>query len=163
MAIVLRELVPGDGPAADAIMRSLPEWFGHEGGLAACAVAVREGAGWALERDFTLVAFATWEPRNTYTAEITWMGVHSSVRGQQLGTRLIEYACAELRARGYALALAMTSAAPKIPTAGTDPYDATRAFWLRRGFLPLAELDIWDTDIALLVVRPLQTLASSDR
>lgn len=50
----------------------------------------------------------------------------------------------------------MTSAAHKVSNGdGPDPYDATRAFWLRRGFLPLAELDIWDTDFALLMVRPL--------
>ncbi len=40
-------------------------------------------------------------------------------------------------------------------------YDDTRRFWVRRGFLPLTELDIWDTDIALILVRPLPP-ASTD-
>jgi hypothetical protein len=40
----------------------------------------------------------------------------------------------------------------------TDPEDiheATRRFWMARGFRQLIELDIWDTNIALLLVRPL--------
>jgi hypothetical protein len=31
----------------------------------------------------------------------------------------------------------------------------TRQFWKSRGFEPLTELDIWDTNFALLMVRPL--------
>jgi hypothetical protein len=60
----------------------------------------------------------------------------------------------EIRDRGFKLALAMTSAGPK--EAGVeDTYVPTRAFWKARGFEPLIELDIWETDRALLQVRPL--------
>lgn len=48
----------------------------------------------------------------------------------------------------------MTSASNKddsIP----DTYVPTRQFWQARGFHPLIELDIWDTNFALLMVRPL--------
>ena len=45
--------------------------------------------------------------------------------------------------------------AHKVAFEGPDPYDETRAFWFARGFHPLIELDIWETDMALLMVRPL--------
>jgi hypothetical protein len=59
---------------------------------------------------------------------------------------LLEALIADLRRRGFRLALAMTSA-------NVDTYEETRRFWKARGFLPLIELDIWDTDRALLQVR----------
>ncbi len=155
IAYSIRPLRPSDEPVTSGIMRSLPEWFGHEGGLQSCADAVRSGSGWALEVDGEPVAFATWEERTSDTAEITWMAVHRSRRNTGIGTILIEAACDDLRTKGYRLALAMTSASHKTPVPGPDVYDETRAFWRRRGFYSLAELDIWDTDVALLMVRPL--------
>jgi GNAT superfamily N-acetyltransferase len=87
------------------------------------------------------------------------MAVHRDHRGNGAGTAIIEAATSDLRDHGYSLALAMTSAAHKVPVEfpleGEDSYNATRAFWVARGFHPLIELDIWDTDIALLMVRPL--------
>lgn len=83
------------------------------------------------------------------------MAVERARRHAGVGAAIVEALVAGLQARAYRLALAMTSAAHKQPLPGLDPYDATRGFWIARGFLPLIELDIWDTDLALLLVRPL--------
>lgn len=155
MSLHVRPLEPRDAPACDAIMATLPDFFGHQGGLDAAADAVRTQAGQVAEDGRRIVAFATWEPRNRYTAEITWMAVTRERRHGGIGTTLVEVVCKELRKRGFRLALAMTSAAPKM-IGGDDTYGPTRQFWLARGFLPLAELDIWDTDLALLQVRSLE-------
>lgn len=155
MSLRIRPLEPGDAAACDAIVASLPDFFEHQGGLDAAAEAVRTQKGHVAEDRRRVVAFATWEPRTRYTAEITWMAVARDRRHRGVGTQLVEVICEELRALGYRLALAMTSAAPKV-IGGDDTYGPTRQFWLARGFLPLAELDIWDTNLALLQVRPLE-------
>jgi hypothetical protein len=49
----------------------------------------------------------------------------------------------------------MTSAASKEAVPTPDSYESTRRFWFARGFHPLIELDIWVTDVALLMVRAL--------
>ena len=136
-------------------MRGLPDYFGHEGGLAAYRDAVRSQAGWIAEDAGRVVGFATWEPRSAATAEVTWMAVERGRRHAGIGTAIIEALAADLARRGFRLALAMTSAGAKPPRADADIYEATRRFWIARGFLPLIELDIWDVNVALLLVRPL--------
>ncbi len=160
MGIEVRPLTPADAMACDEIILSLPTFFGHEGGRADCARAVRTQAGWVAEDGGRVIGFATWEQRTPATAEITWAAVHRDHRHQGAGTRIVERLAADLAARGFRLALVMTSAGQKVPVEGPDVYEETRRFWKSRGFLPLLELDIWDVDIALLLVRPLATGAA---
>lgn len=158
MTAALRPLRPEDAPACDAIIAGLPEWFGHEGGRAACAEAVRVQRGLVATAGDEVIGFVTLQPRTSVSVEATWMAVRRDRRGRGVGTGIIERLCADLTAEGFRLALAMTSAAVKAPPETLpfpDSYESTRAFWRARGFLPLIELDIWDTDIALLSVRPL--------
>lgn len=155
MGITVRPLTAAHAAACDTIMRTLPDWFSHEGGLASCARAVRSQPGWVAEDGGRVLGFATWEQRTHATAEVTWMAVERSRHHTGIGTAIIETLCADLRERGYRLALAMTSAAARQPQPGPDSYESTRRFWFARGFYPLIELDIWDTDLALLMVRPL--------
>ena len=135
-------------------MRGLPDFFSYEPGLADCAKAVRSQSGWVAEESGRLAGFATWVERTTETAEVTWMAVDRNMRHGGIGTAIIEALCEDLRARGYKLALAMTSARPK-DDAIEDTYGPTRRFWAARGFHPLIELDIWETDVALLQVSAL--------
>jgi GNAT superfamily N-acetyltransferase len=134
-------------------MRTLPDFFSYEPGLEDCAKAVRSQRGFVAEVSGAIVGFATWEQRTEETAEITWAAVRADHRHSGVGTGIIEAVCSDLRERGYRLALAMTSAANKDHS--EDTYVATRAFWSRRGFHALIELDIWETNYALLMVRPL--------
>lgn len=156
-SIIIRPLAPSDADTCDAILRSLPDFFGHEGGRAACARAVRSQAGWVAEEAGRVLGFATWEARTAATAELTWMAVERRRRRAGIGTAIVETLVADLRAQGFRLALVMTSAGQKQPPPAPDVYEATRRFWIARGFLPLIDLDIWDTDIALVLVRPLAT------
>ncbi len=153
--IGLRPLIPADADTCDAIIRGLPDFFGHAGGIAACAEAVRSQDGWVATEAGRVVGFATWAARTDASAEITWMAVERSRRHRGIGTAIVERLVGDLRARGFALALVMTSAGVKEGIRGTDTYEATRRFWIARGFLPLVELDIWETNRALLLVRPL--------
>jgi GNAT superfamily N-acetyltransferase len=154
VTLVVRRLTVEDAEACDAIMRTLPDFFAYEPGLADCARAVRTQAGWVAEDDGEVIGFATWERRTDETAEVTWMAVRADRRHGGVGTEIIEAVVAEMKAQGFVLALAMTSARPKDAEI-EDTYGPTRAFWTARGFLPLIELDIWETDVALLQVRAL--------
>ncbi len=153
--VEIRHLQPADGPVCDAIMRTLPDWFAYEPGLEECARAVREQDGVVAVDDGEVIGFATWAPRTEVSAEITWAAVRKDRRNGGVGTRIIESLAQELSARGFALALAMTSARSKEPDPTWDSYEETRAFWRARNFYPLIELDIWESDVALLQVRAL--------
>jgi GNAT superfamily N-acetyltransferase len=155
VGVTVRPLALSDAEGCDAIMRGLPDYFGHEGGLAAYREAVRSQAGLIAAEAGKPVGFAIWEPRTAATAEITWMAVERNRRHAGIGTAIIEALAADLARRGFRLALAMTSAGRKPPRPEPDIYEATRRFWIARGFLPLIELDIWDVNFALLLVRPL--------
>lgn len=150
----LRPFDAGDFDACEAILRSLPDFFGHEGGLNSALEALRIQHGMVALRDGRVVGFATWERRTAETAEITWMAVLNAERHRGIGTAIIERVCEQLSGEGYRMALVMTSAGAKDP-AVDDTYVPTRRFWKARGFQPLIELDIWDSDIALLSARPL--------
>jgi len=151
----IRPLKAEDAERCDAIMRSLPDFFGYEPGLEDCARAVRTQAGYVAEVSGRVAGFATWEPRTTDTAEVSWMAVQREMRHGGIGTAIIEALIDDLRRRGFTLALAMTAARAKPPNEADQTYAPTRRFWFARGFRPLVELDIWETDIALLMVRPL--------
>ncbi len=155
MHVTIRPLERADARSCEAIMRTLPDFFGDEGGLADCFEALRTQDGTvAVAEAGEIAGFATWTGRSPATAEITWMAIRRDLRHGGIGTAIVETLCAALRARGYQLALAMTSAGDK-PPGRDDIYEATRRFWFARGFHPLIELDIWNTNYALLMVRPL--------
>jgi GNAT superfamily N-acetyltransferase len=153
--VEVRRLQPDDAGACITIMRGLPDFFGYEPGLEQAAKDLQTQDGWVVVVDGRLAGFATWTERTKATAEITWMAVESERRHQGIGTAIVERLVADLEERGFALALAMTSAGPKPADPSRDTYGPTRAFWHARGFHPLIELDIWETDFALLQVRPL--------
>jgi GNAT superfamily N-acetyltransferase len=136
-------------------MRTLPDWFAYEPGLQECAEAVRTQEGLVAEDGGQVVGFATWQQRTPDSAEITWAAVRRDRRNAGIGTAIIEALTSDLGGRGFVLALAMTSARSKTPDPTWDSYAETRAFWRARRFYPLIELDILETDIALLQVRAL--------
>ena len=150
---MIRELRVEDAPACDAIVAGLPGWFGDEDGRRDCAEAVRSQDGFVVEEEGAVVGFLTHQPRATGVAEITWMAVHADRRRGGLGTSLLDATTAELADHGLRLLLVKS----RSDREGPDPeYDQTLAFYAARGFLRVAELDIWGPeDPALLMARPL--------
>jgi GNAT superfamily N-acetyltransferase len=140
--VVIRSLDPSDDArACDAIVAGLPDWFGDATGIAECAAAVRTHGGLAAVDaiDLGVVGFLTCERRSAAAFEITWMAVRADRRGSGIGTELVERLAADLTASCRLLVV-------KTLSDRIDPgpaYAATRAFYLARGFRPMAELDIW--------------------
>jgi N-acetylglutamate synthase-like GNAT family acetyltransferase len=137
--MIVRELRPQDAARCDEIIASLPEWFGLDEGIREASDAVRHQHGLVYERDGTVLGFVTYEPRATESAEITWIAVHANVRGGGIGTALLEVLTARLIRGGKRLLFVKTVSDRKDP--GPE-YAATRAFYLARGFVPAAELDL---------------------
>lgn len=134
--LAVRRLVAGDIPGATAIVRSLPDYFtsdvpGH---------VERDAAahdGWVIRNAGQIAGFAVAERRSPGGAEILWIAVDPAQRGRGLGTRLLDGALADLAAAGVSVVMAKTLDR----SADYPPYEATRGFWERRGFVHVDTID----------------------
>jgi len=152
MADLIRPLDPVDAPTCDAIIASLPDWFGLQEGIDECAEAVRTQPGLVCERDGRVVGFLTVVRPSEVTAEISWLAVHADDRASGAGTKLVEGLAADLGGTGVRLLLVKTLSDREDP--GPE-YAATRAFYLARGFQPAAELDLFGPENPIqLLSRP---------
>jgi ribosomal protein S18 acetylase RimI-like enzyme len=148
----IRPLDPTDAPSCDAIIASLPDWFGLQEGIDECVKAVRTQPGLVCERDDRVVGFLTVVRPSDVTAEISWLAVHAGDRGNGMGTKLVEGLAADLSGTGVRLLLVKTLSDREDP--GPE-YAATRAFYLARGFRPAAELDLFGPENPIqLLSRP---------
>lgn len=152
MADRIRPLDPADAPVCDAIIASLPDWFGLQEGIDECAEAVRTQPGLVCERDGRVVGFLTVVHPSAATAEISWLAVHADDRGDGIGTKMVEGLVADLSGTGVRLLLVKTLSDREDP--GPE-YAATRAFYLARGFSPAAELDLFGPE------NPIQLMSRS--
>jgi len=153
--VTIRGLDPGDAPACDAIVASLPYHFGDEHGVELCAAAVREQAGLVACVGEHPVAFVTWRHWYDTAAEITWMAVHAAERRRGIGHMLVDAFLARLGPDvRYAVVTTLSEATPDDVD---DGYAGTRAFWRRCGFDPvLAPIGWWNEENqAVVMVQPL--------
>lgn len=152
---MIRPLAPGDAEACDVIVGTLPYHFGHEGGRAECARAVRTQGGLVAVEEGRVVGFLTLQRHSPTSAEISWMAVLSDRRRRGIGRRLIARAIADLAREGVELLSVLTLAESVPEERATDTYADTRAFYRALGFVPVRELALegWD-DPAVLLVRP---------
>ena len=149
------QIIRGDQWADDVarLLRDLPEWFGIEesnrGDVASAhetpmIVAVHEGrvVGACLVRQHSGVA-----------AEIELLAVERSQHRRGIGRQLVAALIDDLRDRGVAVLQVKTRG----PSAPSEEYERTRAFYEALGFLPREER----TDISgpenrcLIMVTPL--------
>ena len=149
--LVIRALDPDvDAIACDAIIASLPDWFGLEEGIRECAAAVRSQPGLVAELDGSVVGFLTLARPYPTTPEISWLAVHARDRRRGIGRALIDAISDRCRADGDRILLVKTLSDREDP--GPE-YAETRAFYLSLGFVPVMELPDVDPD------NPIQLLA----
>jgi GNAT superfamily N-acetyltransferase len=134
-AIRVRRWVPDDLDACLDIVRALPDYFTHDVPDAVGNDFMRH-EGWIAE-DGLPVGLAIVDRRSSTTAEILWAAVHPARRGAGVGTVLIEHVLDTLAAEGVILVEVKTLDR----AAGYAPYEATRAFWERRGFAQVDTID----------------------
>jgi GNAT superfamily N-acetyltransferase len=149
---MIRALHANDAPACDAIVASLPEWFGLEEGIRECAAAVRTQPGLVAEAEGEVVGFLTLTRPYPRTPEISWMAVRAGHRRRGTGRALIETMRDRLRAEGDLLVLVKTLSDREDP--GPE-YAETRAFYLAMGFVPVTELYLHPENPMQLLALPL--------
>jgi ribosomal protein S18 acetylase RimI-like enzyme len=152
----IRGLDVDDARACDAVIASLPYFFGDPDGIRNCAEAVRTQRGFVARVDGAVAGFITLEEHQPGSIEINWLAVQAERRRRGLGRMLIEAAAAQLASEGVR-ALFVLTLGPSVPEDVEDGYDGTRAFYQALGFIPLRELALrdWNDAFALMLVRPL--------
>lgn len=154
--VTIRPLEPGDAPACDAIVASLPYHFGDEHGRDLCAAAVREQAGLVAVSGDVPIGFVTWRPWYAAAIEVTWMAVHADGRRSGVGRLLVEALVREAApAVRYVVVTTLSEATPEPGV--EDGYAGTRRFWQRCGFEPVWDPAGWwnDENQAVVMIRPL--------
>ena len=116
----VRPFQAGDALAATAIVRGLPDYFTEDVPGKVEHDAARHQA-WVITDSGTVAGFAVAARKSTAGAEILWIAVDAARRGRGHGTRLLGRALD--RSSGY------------------RPYEATRAFWERNGFVHVDTID----------------------
>jgi GNAT superfamily N-acetyltransferase len=132
----VRRFEAGDAPAAVAIIQGLPEYFTDD----VPAKAERDAAShqtWVVTDSGTVAGFAVVARKPPAAAEIRWIAVNAARRGRGHGTRLLGHVLDHLAAAGISVVEAKTLDR----SSGYRPYEATRAFWERNGFVHIDTID----------------------
>lgn len=117
----------------EAVLRSLPKWFGIEESLMEYVADTGQKPTFAIESDGKVVAFLSLHEHFPESWEVHCIAVHADFRGKGQGSHLLAHAEDWLRGRGAKLLQIKTIAETK-----NDPYYAeTRAFYLAKGYTPV--------------------------
>ena len=136
MVLAVRRLAARDLPAVRRIVCDLPDYFTSD----VPGQVERDAAGheaWLLTDSGEVAGFAVVARRSPGGAEILWMAVDPARRGHGLGTALLRHILGELAAGGISVIEVKTLDR----SAGYQPYEATRAFWERSGFIQVDTID----------------------
>jgi GNAT superfamily N-acetyltransferase len=148
----IRAMDDGEADACEAILRSLPDWFGIEDAIVSYVKDLRTMETFVADVDSEVVGFLTLKAHFPASAEIHVMGVVETHHGRGLGRRLVEHAEALLRERGVQY-LQVKTLAPSHPD---RHYARTRGFYEHLGFVPLEENELWGrTNPCLIMVKHL--------
>jgi GNAT superfamily N-acetyltransferase len=136
MAETVRAAAAEDAATCVAIIDGLPDYFTDD-----VPDKVRRDLsdhdGWVMEDAGVVAGFVIVERRGRRAAEILWAAVAADRRGAGLGTVLIDHVLDELGSEGVQIVEVKTLDA----SADYEPYEATRAFWLARGFVHFDTID----------------------
>ena len=126
----VRRLAAGEAPALAAIVRGLPEYFTDDvPGKVEHDAASHEA--WVITDGGTIAGFVIASRKSPGGAEILWIAVDAPRRGQGHGTRLLSNVMDDLAETGVSVVTVKTLDS----SAGYAPYEATRAFYERNGFV----------------------------
>ncbi|MBC7604750.1 MAG: GNAT family N-acetyltransferase [Ramlibacter sp.] len=125
----------------EAVLRSLPKWFGIEPALLMYARDSGVMPTFALVDGSSIAGFLTLQEHFASSWEIHCVAVSAQARNQGHGSRLLAHAEAWLAERGVRFLQVKTVAA----TSASVAYAQTREFYSRRGYVPLEVFPtLWD-------------------
>ena len=117
----------------EAVLRSLPQWFGIEEALRMYVADTARLPTFALSEGGTVVAFISLMQHFRESWEIHCVAVHSNARSRGHGTALLNHAEQWLVEQGVKYLQVKTVA----HTSKSLAYAETREFYLAKGFTPL--------------------------
>jgi GNAT superfamily N-acetyltransferase len=132
----VRRCAAGDAPAVTAIIRGLPDYFTDD----VPAKVERDAAAheaWVVTDAGAVTGFAVAARKSAGGAEILWMAVDAARRGRGHGTVLLGHVLDHLAADEVSVVEVKTLDG----SSGYQPYEATRAFWERSGFVQIDTID----------------------
>jgi ribosomal protein S18 acetylase RimI-like enzyme len=132
----IRRFAAGDASAAVAIVRGLPDYFTDDVPAKVERDAARYDA-WVIADSGTVAGFAVAARKSPGGAEILWIAIDAAHRGRGHGTRLLDHVLNHLATAGISVVEAKTLDR----SSGYRPYEATRAFWERNGFVQVDTID----------------------
>ncbi len=155
MSVLVRPLTPNDVEGCLRVIASLPRFFGTaETGGHSIEDLRADGGLVAVAPGGDIIGFVTWRRHGEGAAEVSWMAVHSALRGRGVGTSLIRRLESSLLAHRFRTLSLLTSAS-------SHTYQPTRAFWEARGFTAILTLDkLWETDAAVVYTKMLERPAA---
>jgi GNAT superfamily N-acetyltransferase len=128
-------------PEIEAILRSLPRWFGIETALLMYVADSAAKPTFGAEIDGRLVGFLTLTKHFPSSWEVHCMAVSALHRNLKVGTALLAAAEEHARAQGVDFLQVKTVA----ETSPSSEYAQTRRFYLARGFVPMEVFPtLWD-------------------
>jgi len=134
--LAVRRFAAGDAPAAATIIQGLPDYFTAD----VPAKVERDAAShqaWVITDSGAVTGFAVTARKSPGAAEILWIAVDAAQRGRGHGTRLLSHVLDHLATAGISVVEAKTLDR----SSGYRPYEATRAFWERNGFIHIDTID----------------------
>jgi|tagenome__1003787_1003787.scaffolds.fasta_scaffold20721382_2 ribosomal protein S18 acetylase RimI-like enzyme len=132
----VRPAAPDDLETCVGIVAGLPEHFTPDVPAKVRGDLQRHG-GWVAQRAGRIVGFVVVSRRGERAAEVLWAGLEPAIRRRGIGTRLLTDVLHELRANGVRVVEVKTLDA----SVDYPPYEATRAFWERLGFVQVDTID----------------------
>jgi ribosomal protein S18 acetylase RimI-like enzyme len=125
----------------EAVLRSLPRWFGIEHALLMYARDSALMPTFALSEGRDLVGFLTLREHFAEAWDIHCVAIRADARGRGHDSRLLAHSEAWLIERGVRFLQVKTVAA----TSPSKEYAQTREFYRRRGFTPIEVFPtLWD-------------------
>jgi GNAT superfamily N-acetyltransferase len=131
-----RRFAAADAPAIAAIVRGLPEYFTADVPDKATHDAASHEA-WVVTDSGAVAGFVIVARKSPGGAEILWIAVEAARRGQGHGTPLLGHVLDHLADTGISVVEVKTLDR----SAGYLPYEATRAFYERNGFVHIDTID----------------------
>ena len=115
------------------ILRSLPNWFGVEESIVDYVSKVQLMPLWAALDDEEVVGFLALKVHNSYTSEISVMGVLPEYHRHGIGSQLIK-SCEQFCLKAKTEFLTVKTLDGSV---SSNSYSKTRYFYLSLGFRPL--------------------------
>jgi GNAT superfamily N-acetyltransferase len=141
--MIIRPIASTEYPQCEAILRTLPQWFGIESAIQDYAKAIETMPTWVVEKDTKLLGFAAINSHFACSAEIHVMGILPNHHRQGLGRFLLAGLEKELRAE-HCLFLQVKTLSSRH---SDSHYALTRSFYQSMGFVPLQEFpELWGPD-----------------